>query len=263
MISFILSSRNDGYGGKYKNYNTTMRRLQMSIDSIKLLGLEEYEILIVEWCPVVGMNPISKEITASKEMNLNIITVPKESNDLLKLECQKTIPFYEYIAKHIGIIKSKYEIICVVNPDNIFVKNKFDDCIELSKKGHYVRATRYDIPIEVLDLSSEDVVCRILDFTKTGKFNTAGGDFSMMLKRNYFEAGGYRLCNGNWDVDNEFQRRVKNKMPITYSYEHYHIKHDFSLVQEPGRPKGNASNYFEFSNQVIDKIVKIVSVEKF
>lgn len=237
----------------------------MSIDSIKLLGLKEYEISIVEWCPVLGMKSISEEIEINKEININIVTVPKESNDLLKLECQKTIPFYEYIAKHIGIVKCNYEIICVINPDNIFVNKKFNESIELAKQGHYVRATRYDIPTKALDFSSEEVVNKIStsEMPILAKFNTAGGDFSMMLKSNYFAAGGYRLCNGNWDVDNEFQRRVKNKMTVTYSYEHYHIEHEFSLVQEPGRPKGNALNYFEFSKQIIEKIIRMSIVKNF
>jgi hypothetical protein len=255
MISFVLSTRNDGYGGTYKDFNTTMRRLQLTLDSIYELKFPQYEIIIVEWSPVEGMSRIQDEINANEFTR--IVTVPAEAVRRIGTEVEKPIPFYEYIAKHIGILKSRYDILCICNPDNIFPTEYFVPAVVFANHGHFVRAFRREIATENLELSSVEILEKVHADQMPIEFESpnAGGDFGMIKKELYLNAGGYRLCHGNWDVDNEFERRIKKTTPIVYNYIHYHIAHEFSNMEAPNRPVGVAEQYHLFSEGLIQSIV--------
>ena len=255
MISFILSSRNDGYGGKFKDINTTMRRLQLSLDSIYALNFPVYEVIIVEWSPLAGMKSLRDEVKINEFTR--ILTVPAQAVSRIGEEIEKPIAFYEYLAKHIGILNSKFDIICVCNPDNIFPEEHFLGAVVFANHGHLVRAVRREIPTNALEFEASQLLGIIAAGTMPVLFEVtaAGGDFGMMKKQLYLDAGGYRLCHGNWDVDNEFERRVKGQFPIIYNYIHYHISHEFSAQEAPNRPFGAADTYYKFSDRLIQSLV--------
>lgn len=255
MISFVLSSRNDGYGGTYKNFNTTMRRLQLSLDSIYALQFPQYEVIVVEWSPLEKLKRIKDEIHINEFTK--ILTVPSHIAARIGDEIEKPIPFYEYIAKHIGIINSKYDIICVCNPDNIFPSDWFISAVVFANHNQLVRAIRREIATENLELSASEILSKAArnELQVLREFTTAGGDFGMLKKEHYFNIGGYRLCHGNWDVDNEFERRAVGFIPIVYNYIHYHISHEFSATEAPNRPVGIANFYPLFSKELIQFLI--------
>jgi hypothetical protein len=238
MISLVLSARNDGYGGNRVDIeNFAMRRLKITLSSIQNIS-PKFEIVVVEWAPDSNRKPI---IDFIKTIPAKIITVdPQFQIELQKNNTNSTLNFYEYVAKHIGILRSQFENIIICNPDNIFPKGCFSIVQDAFKKRDIIRAIRKEIhrnnvmnPIKELLKSAEDQT-----FNVRRDFNRAAGDFCGFTKQQYFSVGGFARVHGNAGCDNEILNRFAAKgYHINQRYHHYHINHDYSGSEAPGRSK--------------------------
>lgn len=239
MVSFVMATRDDGYGGAIdKVDNFTMRRLKITLRSIEHLKIPYSEIIVVEWCPLAPA--IESYVKQWGITNARVITVDKGYEKVLP-----PLPFYEYLAKDIGIKRAKHEVIIACNPDNIFPNppdiDFTEDVVKQIKDGMLMRADRLDIPREYAQYKISKVLEQAdspegLKITR--RWVTAGGDFCGFTKSTYEHLGGYDLRHINRGCDTEFEVRAKFAgMDIIRWYFHYHLEHDDSVEEGKDRPK--------------------------
>jgi len=230
MFSMVIATRNDSYGGKCADVdNFTMRRLEVtcfSVEQIKAIT----ELIVVEFAP----DKLRIIEHVRKFPKVRIITITKKYHQLLKEDSNIKLPFYEYIAKHVGIYSAKNEHIIVANPDNIFPNRNFLSVIDSSLKGKVSRAIRYDIFREYCTRRNNDLCYEAEQntFMTLATSHTAAGDFCVMTKTLYDKVGGYKMVHGNWHLDNDLLERLTQKTEVTQIYEHYHFDHDNSRVED-------------------------------
>lgn len=223
-----MASRDDGFGGTLEGVeNFNLRRINICLSSILALGRED-EIIIVDFCS--NGKPLKESLA---HLPVKVITVDKGLLDLLQEDIPgQKMPFYEYVAKDIGIRYSKGDYILAVNPDNIFPKTNLDEMIKDLEQGFITKAVRLEIASEyakldiptLVDMGNKD------EFKVTQRFTTAGGDFTGFKKSIYEGIGGYPLMHIDWHMDNLFFDLAKLKgYQTAQSYSHYHIFHDGTI----------------------------------
>ncbi|MCB9185940.1 MAG: glycosyltransferase family 2 protein [Flavobacteriales bacterium] len=145
-LSIVVSGRNDNYGGDFRE------RLQNCLDwnaeLFNRYGLRT-EFILVNWNPVVTNEPLISELVwpeYPESVSYRVIDVPEEIHKKYVDEgIRNTVPFYEFIAKNVGIRRSAGEYVLCINAD-ILLHPDIVKAIaqkELSK-GHYYRANRLD-----------------------------------------------------------------------------------------------------------------------
>lgn len=225
--TFILSCRNDGYGGSVLGVeNSTMKSLNITCQSIKSID-PKAEVIVVDWNPPIETKRVFESIHVP---GIRVITVTSNLQVLLDNDSVKcTGMFYEYLAKDIGVCFSTRDNLIFTNADDIFISHNYDKVLSDINAGKLVRATRLCIPRSIL---VEDVN-NIVNNAREGKLrfvsrsNAAAGDFIGIKKSLYKSIGGFLKKHGNWDVDGEFVRRyVSNKIEMVQTYRHYHIEHE-------------------------------------
>lgn len=144
-LSIIIAGRNDNYGGDF------IFRLQNCITWNTEL-LEKYrvntEFIIVNWNPIDENLPIDKSVNFIKKrefVKYKIITVPKNIHLQFCNDSRKHLPLFEYIAKNVGIKRSKGEFVLSMNPD-ILIDEKIIKKIAERKLqiDRFYRADRVD-----------------------------------------------------------------------------------------------------------------------
>jgi hypothetical protein len=240
-ISWVLTTRNDGYGGVVlEDRNFTMDRLETTIVSIKILSQKvgiESEIVVVEYNPPLHM-PRIKDLNRFED--IRIVTVGAELNRLLDIDNKETlkIPFYEFVAKDIGIRRSSNEIVIACNPDNIFscsgwhfVSNDINaGAISLGFRLEVNSIDLYNYGISgIIDLAEK----RQLPFFNISP--CAAGDFIAITKDIYNRAGRYDMLHGLWGLDGSFiQKAAKLGIGVRQNYWHYHIHHQNAICETRG-----------------------------
>jgi hypothetical protein len=228
MISWIMATRDDGYGGECEGVdNFTMRRLSLTVESIRAIRPGD-EIVVVDWNPIQGSS-----------VGRLFEYIP-HTHAVRVIECESVwrygfdrLPFYEYAAKTVGASYATGHRFIFCNPDNIFPAHNFNGVmIEL---GMIVRGTRYDIPRESALLSPQEIV-EAPDIQR--KYPRAAGDYMGIHSLDFWRLGGFDLRHANWGCDNEFlERCVRSGMKLVRDYDHYHIDHDFAGSEASDRPK--------------------------
>jgi hypothetical protein len=148
-ISFILTARNDDYGGNF------LFRLTTSIKVLSFLVRKHNlaaELMIIEYNPPANAEPLAVALNEWKNagMPIRIVTIPPAFHDKVRQE-SKT-PFLEYVAKNIGIRRARGEYIVTANPDIVFS----EELITFLKQGPlddhaFYRVDRHDMPAHGLD----------------------------------------------------------------------------------------------------------------
>lgn len=239
MISFVLCSRNDGYGNDLSDYKVdgisdfNMARLRATIDGIghlrKILS-EKIEVILVDCFPPDG-NLTLTDIFCNDDYwdYVRVVEIPTKYRDTLYSQTTYRMPIYEYLAKHVGSYFCKNDVLMFTNSDVIFrsagISKTCSDAIE----GKVCRA--YRVGLDPRILLAPDSIRGIIETGtwsggSTSAFPAAAGDYIGISMQNYVRTGGFRLCHGEWDVDNEFLGRCKM---FGCGYEnsdiHYHIDH--------------------------------------
>lgn len=163
-ISFVVTGRNDDYGGNLINRASTfVRVLSHFADKYRL----PIEIIFVEYNPIPEKY-LFEEIYIPHVPFVKIrgIIVPREFHERVK---QNNIPVLEYIAKNIGIRRAKGEYILATNPDIIFSEELIRHISEDKlNQSHFYRTDRNDIkqnkfsesltPEEILKACKKNVI---------------------------------------------------------------------------------------------------------
>ncbi|MBU1082721.1 MAG: hypothetical protein KKB59_19705 [Spirochaetes bacterium] len=258
-ISFIVTCRNDGYGGTPEEL---IKRTKIFCDSVFDLGIE-HEIVFVEWDPVFNKKYIVEEFKT--KATLKHIVVDAELQSLLDAERkEKSLPVYEYLAKEIGVTYAKYDNIILTNPDNIFIRDWFFETFMMLDSGKIVIATRTDIHRSVLNRESMNY--NDLPRMTHIPIGQASGDFLGIKKQIFLDNGGYIKVHANWDVDREFKDRLRNTGHYIYNtlYVLPHIDHDQSGEREDFtiRPSQKLAKEMQpISQSIIDKMYSYVEIK--
>jgi hypothetical protein len=218
-LSFVVSGRNDDYGGNY------MYRLQNFISSIQIMSDHfklNTQIVIVEWNPILSNKPLKDVIYSNSEYNkVTIITVPLEFHKTLPNK--NNLPIHDYVAKNIGIVRAEGEFVLVCSGDLIFSKDLFEFFnSKTMKTGNIYRNTRIDFikftdetispqnfdwfienvhkthtGVNMFSLTKEGISVGnkipIVDSyfcNRSGEYTSACGDFLLMKKQDWMEIKG-------------------------------------------------------------------------
>jgi hypothetical protein len=253
-ISFVMTTRNDGYGGEVNDKrNFIADRLNLTCNSIRALAVEKNinaEIIVVEYAPPADRPRLKELITG-----VRIITVGTKLDDLLKEDhLDFRIPFYEYVGKDIGIKKARHEYIVVCNPDNILPGFGWHH-VENDLKHGMSRGYRLEIDRGNIGESPEILIRkaneRLLPFFMISI--CAAGDFVAFHKDIYTQVGGYDMLHGGWGIDCAIVHKVAAMgIYVGMQYFHYHVNHDNSIGE--GRyPILQYSGYKPISRHIVEK----------
>lgn len=117
-LSVIAASRNDDHGGD------PLHRTQIFINTFAR-QCEKYrlpaELIIVDWNPVNGFPGLAAVLTLPPEIHFcrgKVITVPTALHQQLKYS--EKLPFFQMIAKNVGIRRAQGQFILATNIDIIF-----------------------------------------------------------------------------------------------------------------------------------------------
>lgn len=144
MISFVVTARNDNYGGDF------LQRMQVFVNVLLTL-CERYclnmELIIVEWNPPKDNPRLADALTwldSPQYCKIRIIEVPEEIHR--QVPHSNRMPLFEFIGKNVGVRCARGEFILVTNPDILFSEEliQFLSSTRLSPK-HFYRSTRYDV----------------------------------------------------------------------------------------------------------------------
>lgn len=257
MISWILTTRNDQYGGQVEGViNATMKRLRITVESISRLK-GEHEIVVVDFGSI---GTVSNFLT---DYNVKNVWIHPDAVDaLIDENDDKNMSFYEYVAKDIGIMHSEGNNIIICNPDNIFPERDFEFVEQALDMGYIVRAKRYEIDRDILLENINEIVDRgeTGEFKVIGEFLGAAGDFTAIKRKHYDELGGYLMVHGNWHLDNELLERALQKgMKIANVYKHYHINHD-DAIDSPLKNK-DWKNFKPISKQTLRRVYELAQIQ--
>jgi hypothetical protein len=232
-VSFILSGRDDGYGGDF--INRFEIALSKNLDVLDSSGLS-YEIIVVDYNPIDGKllinNSRMKRLLSHKRVK-NIIV----DRSVLVDDGLPDRAFHEYYAKNIAALKSKGKFLFMTNAD-IFISKEIADYIKtISDKQDENNFYRFRYRqnykdganfSERLDLHSPDDIDGVI----CGGYS---GDATLFPRKVFVEiAKGYDEVNtehrnpiGQASMDGEILwQLVKNgsKM-VLVDLEYYHVFH--------------------------------------
>ncbi len=143
-LSVVCASRNDDHGGD------PLMRTQIFVNCLarqcEQLQLPT-ELIIVDWNPVAGRPGLAGALQLPEESTYcqgRVITVPTELHNRFKYS--EKLPFFQMIAKNVGIRRAKGEFIVATNIDIIFSAElmSFIGKQRLDPSRMY-RVDRYDI----------------------------------------------------------------------------------------------------------------------
>jgi hypothetical protein len=117
-VSFVAGSRNDGHGGNPR------RRTALFVHALAALarrvGLRA-ELVLVEWNPPPGRAPLHRALDWPADpgpLDIRVITVPPAVH--ARVGNADRIPFFQMIAKNVGIRRARGAFVVATNIDLLF-----------------------------------------------------------------------------------------------------------------------------------------------
>lgn len=149
FLSVVAMARNDDYGGNWINrINAFLKVLAYQAERTTL----PTEMVFVEYNPVEGKPFLYESLTIPKNtfFEVRFFVVPKEFHQALP--DNEKVPICEFIAKNIGMRRSRGEWIIATNPDVLYSNELFDFIASknLDTKNFY-RVNRSDLSINHID----------------------------------------------------------------------------------------------------------------
>lgn len=148
-ISLVMAARNDDYGGNFLNrMRTSVRTLRDLADKYHA----SFELVVVEYNPPENEGSLMKAlaIPSTASIQIRYVQVPRAFHASIS-EGSKN-PFFEYVAKNIGIRRALGDYIISLNPDIILSEGlvAFLASGELDP-GFFYRINRNDLSIRGFD----------------------------------------------------------------------------------------------------------------
>lgn len=154
-ISIVASSRNDDHGGDLlRRMNFFIKGLDQQVTRHK----SNAELIIVEWNPPSD-KPLLHEVLESPStgslLTIRYIIVPNSTH--IRMIHHDKFSLYQYIAKNVGIRRSKGDFILLTNVDLIFSDELWEFLVqEMLDLNVMYRANRCDISPDFPDSWSLD-----------------------------------------------------------------------------------------------------------
>ncbi len=144
-ISFVITARNDDYGGNLLNrIETFIKVLSHFTKKYKMRS----ELVVVEYNPLPNKQLLSAvlQLPVNSFLAYRFINVPKSFH--AKQEGSGPTPVLEFVAKNIGIRRAYGDFILSMNPD-IILSEEFMSWLATAEmdQNTYYRANRHDIAI--------------------------------------------------------------------------------------------------------------------
>ena len=185
VLSIVAAGRNDDHG------EDQLQRTQAFVNGVIAQSGKFHlpmELIIVEWNPPADRPPLVEVLSWPAEHNycdVRIIEVPPEVHNRYKHS--DVLPFYQMIAKNVGIRRAKAEFILATNIDILFSEDLFTFFASgKMARGKMYRVDRYDVDNRVLQqpiVSEQLVFCReniIRVNGRNGSRNIITGDYHMI-----------------------------------------------------------------------------------
>lgn len=137
QLSIVVCGRNDNYGRNFlqraQNFFTHLEIYHKAYD------LSRWELVIVEWNPTESEKRLFEVLNTGSLPNVRFVTVHKSLHR--RLPNSERMSFFEYIAKNVGIRRSRGTFILVTNMDILFsdslVKTLLERFDSLSTSSFY------------------------------------------------------------------------------------------------------------------------------
>lgn len=172
-VSFVVTGRNDDYGGNFLNRIGTWLRVVCSFSALHKLSTE---LIIVEYNPPPDKKRLHQELAEIERHNVPVrfIHVPQEFHRTRENSSKN--PLFEFVAKNIGIRRATGEYIIAMNPDIVVSEDLIAFIANgLLKEDTFYRVNRHDISLFRIDtkISARDAerICS----QKTTKILLNGG----------------------------------------------------------------------------------------
>lgn len=173
QLSIVASSRNDNHG---KNL---LRRMQYFIDGV-VHQTEKYqipsELILVEWNPLPNHPSLEEALRFPKKTKfckIRIIQVPNELHNTVN--CSDKLPFFQMIAKNVGIRRAKGQFVLATNIDILFSHALMQFLKSKLNPKYLYRVDRLDVPEEVPEVLSHNELlsfCQKSFFRINSKYGT-------------------------------------------------------------------------------------------
>lgn len=231
-LSIVVTGRHDNFANGFEN------RSQFFIDqlaeSFKKVPTASFELIFVDYATDYPnysyLYETLKWPPELKKRTRNII-VPSSFHQEISKRLNTTTPFLEYVAKNIGLWRSKGKFVLTMNPDSILSTNFFE-CISAHNlnEGFLYQTTRFALDEEMLMSNTIEEVIQLneepwnqkkynfKDYYDCGRksftfyrfysdfelylFRAGAGDFLLMSKDLWKAIGGFHEMKFNTNVDN-------------------------------------------------------------
>jgi hypothetical protein len=117
-VSFVVGSRNDDHGGNPR------RRTELFVHALAELARRyalPAELVIVEWNPPPDRAPLAEALSWPAEpgpLDIRVVTVPSALHR--RVENADVLPFFQMIAKNVGIRRARGAFVAATNIDLLF-----------------------------------------------------------------------------------------------------------------------------------------------
>ena len=245
-VSIVVVGRNDNFS---KNFNERAQNFINQVeDDFKKVPLASFEIVFVDYARNPRKQPLREFFTIPKYLKnrFRFIEVPLSFQMHLETELNTTVPFLEYIAKNIGIRRSRGEFVLTTNPDDLLPPELFEQIAKRQfNKGFLYRALRYDLrsgweenytladiqdafgSMTSLHKLSVKPRCScstffnfiVSDDTFQRNANLCGsGDFIMLSKELWEAVNGFNEYPANPNIDATFSAKLMRLLPGYYRH---------------------------------------------
>jgi hypothetical protein len=250
-LSIVAASRNDAHGGNIRK--RTQRFLDSLAEQCDRHRLPA-ELVMVDWNPPADRPPL-REIfdipPTSPYFTTRFITVPHEVH--ASLAHADVLPFFQMIAKNVGIRRARGKFVLATNIDILFSEELMAFLAgQTLQEGYFYRLDRHDLDVFAVPpkLFGDDLAafCRSHIHEVHGCYasyaagmqsptgnpvklhENACGDFTLMSRRDWEQTGGYPEYALNSIYIDSFglYRAVAagiRQIMLTYPLCIYHINH--------------------------------------
>jgi hypothetical protein len=181
-----------------------------------------YELVLVEWNPIEGVNMFHEEYDRflPKNLSIKVITVPNNVHS--KIENPYGLPLFEYYGKNVGARRSNGDFLIFTNPDNFFFPRTWVDIVDNISDDYFLRLCRADVRWDGNGIDFENYQSNLPNLLMRNHFHFYGvpgtsdkltsseldlvdksfewdirhegasGDFFGISKKNYYKINGYR-----------------------------------------------------------------------
>ena len=196
-LSIVLTGRNDGLGGDFNE--RLFRTLEFNHAQLSTRGIP-HEFVFVEWRPVSGV-PWLAEVLGDRYRalvpgTLRSFVVDGAYHDALSLNPR--LQFQEFVAKNVGIRRSRGAFVLTTNTDIMLSRGVLDALEQRTMQPRVLyRAERVDLR---KDLDGQRTDWRLLEDERNHEhvnrikppvYSNAAGDFLLLDRESYLELRGF------------------------------------------------------------------------